>query len=104
MTYSVWLGGTLLASAASREAAIEAAIREYEQQAGGYGEYPLFLNREDLLTALSVDKQGRNRRYVKVRPASRPCHTCLLPDASPLGIPVWPQLPFRVPGQASQAR
>lgn len=48
---------------------------------------------------LGGDKQGRNRRYVRVRPASRPCNTCLLPDESPLGIAVWPQLPFRLHGQ-----
>lgn len=46
----------------------------------------------------------KKRRYVKVRPANKPCHTCLLPSKSPLGIAVWPQLPFRVPGQAGQGR
>lgn len=46
----------------------------------------------------------KKRHYVKVRPAVRPCNTCLLPSESPLGIPVWPQLPFRLPGQAGQGR
>ena len=103
--YSVWLGGMLLASADSRDEAIKAAIREYEYH-GGYGEYPLFPNRDALVAALSIDradKQGR-KRHVRIRPASRPCNTCLLPSESPLGIPVWPQLPFRVPGQTGQGR
>lgn len=53
-TYRVWLGEMLLAAAATYESAVEAAIREYEQQAGEppYGEYPLFPSREDLLAAL----------------------------------------------------
>lgn len=100
-TYKVWLGGMLLASVASREEAIKAAIREYEHH-GGYGEYPLFPDRETLVAALSVDEQGR-KRHVKVRPATKPCHTCLLPSESPLGIAVWPQLPFRLPGQGRQS-
>lgn len=57
-TYEVWLGNMLLASAASREEAVEAAVREYEHH-GGYGEYPLFPDRDALIAALSVDKQGR---------------------------------------------
>lgn len=103
--YNVWLGDVLLASAASREEAIKAAIREYEHH-GSYGEYPLFSDRDALVAALSVDradKQGRKRHYVKVRPATKPCHTCLLPSESPLGVPVWPQLPFRLPGQGRQS-
>lgn len=58
-TYKVWLGDVLLASAASREEAVEAAIREYETQ-GGYGEYPLFPDRDALLAAVEVNVEQSN--------------------------------------------
>lgn len=57
--YKVWLGGMFLASAASREEAVEAAIREYEHH-GGYGEYPLFPDRDALLAAVEVNVEQSN--------------------------------------------
>lgn len=57
MMYRAWLGDVFLALAATREAAVEAAIREYEFQAGepAYGEYPLIGSREELMAVLSVE-------------------------------------------------
>lgn len=53
MVYQAWLGDMLLGEGATREEAIEAAVREYESQ-GGYGEYPLLPSREELLRRLDV--------------------------------------------------
>lgn len=53
MVYQAWLGDMLLGEGATREQAIEAAVREYEAQ-GGYGEYPLLRSREELISRLDV--------------------------------------------------
>lgn len=58
MMYRAWLGDMLLGEGNTREEAIEAAIQEYEQQAGEppYGDYPRFPSRDALIAALSVDE------------------------------------------------
>lgn len=53
VVYQAWLGDMLLGEGATREEAIEAAVREYEAQ-GGYGEYPLLPSKEELLRRLDV--------------------------------------------------
>lgn len=51
--WQVYLGDMLLGEGATKEEAVEVAVREYETQ-GGYGEYPLLESREELLRRLDV--------------------------------------------------
>lgn len=57
MTYQAWLGEMLMGEGATKEEAIEEAVREYEGQfAAGeaYNGYPGFDSKEDFVAALDV--------------------------------------------------
>lgn len=62
--YQAWLGDMLLGEGATREEAIEAAVREYEEQ-GGYTDDPerephLFRSRDELVAKLDVSLAARD--------------------------------------------
>jgi len=62
--YQAWLGDMLLGEGATREEAIEAAVREYEEQ-GGYTDDPerephLFRSRDELVAKLDVSLAVRD--------------------------------------------